>query len=135
MSAAFVANATMISNAARAYGVRGLGATGYQTIDAIDTDSFATRARDQFRAPDEAEGRDYARPQSRRGSITDRVVGYGGVLVSREVGTAIVQAQASYSKTPPNVYPAEAERNIAIYESNQALMGTPQVTTNVGIMH
>jgi hypothetical protein len=57
------------------------------------------------------------------------------VLVSREVGTAIVQAQAAHSGTPPTVYPAEAERNIAVYEFNQSLMGAPQVTTSVGVMH
>lgn len=135
MSAAVVANATMISNAARAYGLRTSGATGYQTVDSIDTDSLAARARDQFRTPDDADGREYARPAPRRGGFFDRLVGYGGVLVSREVGTAMVQAQATHSTTPPNVYPAEAGRNIAIYEFNQSLMGTPQVTTTVGITH
>lgn len=135
MSAAVVANATMISNAARAYGVRASGATGYQSVDGIDTDSLATRARDQFGTPEDADGQEYARPARRRGGFVDRLVGYGGVVVSREVGTAIVQAQATHSKTPPNVYPAEAGRNIAIYEFNQALMGTPQVTTTIGITH
>lgn len=135
MSSAVVANAMMISNAARAYGVRGTSATSYQSVEEIDTDSLATRARDQFRTPDEAEPRELSRGQGRRGAFYDRVVGYGGVLVSREVGTAIVQAQASFSKSEPTVYPAEAERNIAVYEFNQALMGAPQVATNVGIVH
>ena len=134
MSTAVVANATMISSAARAYGMRSSGATSFQMIDSVDTESMSTRARDQFRTPDEDDGRDYQRAPARRGGFIDRVVGYGGVLVSREVGTAIVQAQATYSKSEPTIYPAEAERNIAIYEFNQAMIGAPEVSTNVGIM-
>lgn len=135
MSTALVANATMISNAARAYGVRSSGATGFQSVDQIDTDSFAARSRDQARSRDDQDGSGLVRQPPRRATTFERAITFGGVMVSREVGTAIMQAQALLTKTGVTIHPAEAERNVAIYESNQAMMGQPVVTTTVGIVH
>ena len=135
MSTALVANATMVSNAARAYGVRASAPTGYQPVEALDTDSLAARSRDQARGRDDQENPGYVRQPQRRGFGVERAISFGGVLVSREVGTAIMQAQALLTKTGATVHPAEAEKNVAIYESNQALMGSPVVTTTIGVMH
>lgn len=133
MSTALVANATMVSNAARAY--RATAPTSYQAIEGIETDSFAARSRDQARTREDQELSSPMRQPQRRGFAMERVGSFGGVLVSREVGTTMMQAQALLTKTGTTTHPAEAERNVAIYESNQALMGTPVVTTTVGVMH
>jgi len=133
MSTALVANATIVSNAARAY--RATAPTAYQQVDPLDTDSFAARSRDQARGRDEQEFSAPVRQPQRRGFAIEPVGSFGGVLVSREVGTTMMQAQALLTKTGTTTHPAEAERNVAIYESNQALMGAPIVTTTIGVMH
>ena len=60
------------------------------------------------------------------------MVSFGGVLVSREVGTTIMQAQATTASHVAPPFAVEAERGVAIYEFNQALMGAAQVITNIG---
>ena len=57
---------------------------------------------------------------------------FGGIFVTREVGTAMMQAQAQASLPTAKSIP-EAERQIRIYEYNQALAGTPEVSTNIGM--
>jgi hypothetical protein len=80
---------------------------------------------------------DFAAPRRRRrssGHFLDHVVSFGGVLVSREVGTTIMQAQAANTARVPARAPVEAERGIAIYEFNQALMGAAEASTDIGLV-
>jgi hypothetical protein len=137
---AAMSTATVINNnvaaAPRATPVRaGSGATGFQSVDQIDT-QFAAQGRDSFRPFEDADEFDFTRPRRRSAPYADQVVRFSGVFVSREVGTTIVQAQAAFSRTAgPTITPSQAERNVAEYEFNQALMGAPEVTTNTGVMH
>jgi hypothetical protein len=135
MSTAQVVNATMASTVARINTARAAVASTFQTVEGIDTSSLSTRGRDQARPQEDAEQLDAGRLRRRPGQVLDRVVSFGGVLVSQEVGAAIVQAQAAAAKFVPVLHPADAERGISIYEFNQSLMGVPQVTTEVGVIH
>ncbi|MBL8631412.1 MAG: hypothetical protein JNM81_17385 [Rhodospirillaceae bacterium] len=138
MSTATVVNTNVASTAStqRMSPVRGgSGATSFQSVDSIDT-QFAAQGREDFRAFNETDDFDFSRPARRGRVYADQVVRFSGVFVSREVGTTIVQAQAAYSRLAgPTVTPSQAERNVAEYEFNQALMGPPEVTTAVGMMH
>lgn len=136
MSTAAVVNTTMSSTAQRVSPVRGgSGATSFQSVEAIDTE-FATRGRDDFARFNDDDDFEMARPRQRYARYADQVVRFSGVFVSREVGTTIVMAQAAYSRAnAPTVAPSQAERNVAQYEFNQALMGTPEVPTENGVMH
>jgi hypothetical protein len=92
-------------------------------VDATDG-AGAAAARDQAERFEfyDKDGRAYV--PRRYGAVLDGVVGFGSVLVSQEVGAAIMQAQALYgSALPP---PVEAERQIANYEFAQSLMGPPE---------
>jgi hypothetical protein len=135
MSTAQVANATMASPAVRALGARGNVATHYQSIDEIDTGAMAARGRDEPRYADDYEEFDVGRRRQRRGEFQEGVVNFAGVLITREMGTAIMQAQAAVSTAEALISPTQAERNVAVYEFNQSLMGTPVATTSVGLMH
>ncbi|MDX2142952.1 MAG: hypothetical protein SFV19_06335 [Rhodospirillaceae bacterium] len=135
MSTAQVVNATMSSPAVRALNARGSVATGYQNIDEIDTGSMAARGRDEPRSADEGEDFEFVRRKPRRGEFRDGVISFAGVLVSRDVGTTIMQAQASLSNAEALISPTQAERNIAVYEFNQSLIGAPEAAVSVGVMH
>jgi hypothetical protein len=96
--------------------------------------AYASPPRDQWHPfEDNSESFDtLPRRRGHRGPFQDQVVSFGGVLVSREVGATIMQAQASHTAHAPAPFAAEAVRGVAIYEFNQALMGAAQVITNVG---
>jgi hypothetical protein len=134
MSTAQVANSGIVGAAARISQPRSAIASSLQSVEAL-SGTYAAPARDQTLGFDDDQ-EDFA-PQRRRrrhvGQFQDRVVSFGGVLVSREIGTAIMQAQAASSARSAPLEAAEAERGVAIYEFNQALMGTAEIATDVGI--
>jgi hypothetical protein len=135
MSAAQVSNSTLMSPASRVAAARGSRMSSLESVETIDT-QFATRGRDDFGRRDELDDFEAPRPRRLRGEFQQQVVRFSGVLLSREVGTTIVQAQVAATRqgaVTPSV--GEAERNIAMYEFNQSLMGTPEVTTEIGMMH
>jgi hypothetical protein len=135
MSAAQVANATMSSSISRVALARGNASSSRDPIDAVDTD-FAARGRDTYARSDELDDFESPRQRRRRGEFQEEVVRFSGVLLSREVGTAMMQAQAMTSRLGPGaVSVQDAERHVSLYEFNQALMGVPEVTTQTGIMH
>ncbi len=133
MSTAQVANSGIVGNSHRIPPPRHNVSSSFEYVDSLGG-AYASPPRDQWhRFEDENEAFDtMPRHRRHRGPFQDQVVSFGGVLVSREVGAAIMQAQASHaaSITPPVA--AEAERSIAIYEFNQALMGAAQVVTSIG---
>ena len=134
MSTALVVNTTAASPAARVANARASVASSIHTVDAIDTESFAARGRDQAHPQDEREAFDSSHSR-RRFSNREQFASFGGVMVSRDVGTAIVQAQAALGGQSHVANPHEAERQISIYEFNQSLMGAPEITTDVGVVH
>jgi hypothetical protein len=135
MSAAQVANSTMSSPISRVAAARGGRTTTLQSIETIDT-QFATRGRDDFGRNDEIDDFEALPARRRRGEFQEEVVRFSGVLLSREVGTTMMQAQAAASRQAPGaIAVGEAERNVAMYEFNQSLMGMPEPTNNFGIMH
>ena len=133
MSTAQVANAGIVSGPTRVAQRLPVAST-FETVEPI-VGSYAAPARDDNpHFVDDRHGFDDRRRQTPYGPFRDRVVSFGGVLVSREVGTAIMHAQStagSRSALPPAV---EAERNVAIYEFNQSLMGRAQALTNIGLI-
>lgn len=134
MSTAQVANSGIVGAAARISQPRSAIASSMQSVEAL-SGAYAPPARDQTLGVDDDQ-EDFA-PQRRRrrqaGQFQDRVVSFGGVLVSREVGTAIMQDQAaSFARNLPPAA-VEAERGVAIYEFNQALMGAAEIATDVGL--
>ena len=100
--------------------------------------SFPTPTHDHTtRYAERRDDFDGYRRRRQYGPFQDRVVSYGGVLVSREVGTTIMQAQAAAAAAANLNTPlqADAERGIAVYEFNQALMGAAEAVTTTGISH
>lgn len=132
MSTAQVANAGIAQGPAR-IAQRFPVAASFEPIEPV-TGSYAAPARDQTpRFADDGQEYDSRRRNSPYGPFKDRVVSFGGVLVSREVGTTIMQAQAASAARVALPVAVEAERSVAVYEFNQALMGTAQALTNVGL--
>lgn len=135
MSTAQVANSGIIGATARISHARGAVASSMQYVDSV-SGTYAPPARDQAHGFDD-DSEDFAPPRRRRrqgGPFQDRVVSFGGVLVSREVGTAIMQEQAVSSARTGAPLAVEAERGVAIYEFNQALMGSAEIATDVGLL-
>jgi len=135
MSTAQVANTGIIGPASRVAQPRHAVASLSEFIDPL-SGAYAPPARDQSAGFDDDQ-EEFATPRRRRrhgGGYLDRVVSFGGVLVSREVGTTIMQAQAANSARVQAPMAVEAERGIAIYEFNQALMGAAEVSTDVGLL-
>ncbi len=133
MSTAQVANTGIVGSSARIPLARHAVASSFDYVDSLG-EAYAAPPRDQWhRFEDETDGFDTTpRRRGHHGQFQDQVVSFGGVLVSREVGTMIMQAQAAHTSHVAPPFAVEAERGIAIYEFNQALMGTAQVVTNVG---
>lgn len=134
MSTAQVANSGIVGASPRIPLSRHAVASSFEYVDSLGG-AYASPPRDQWhRYEDEGEAgfETNSRRRGYHGQFQEHVVSFGGVLVSREVGTTIMQAQASHtsSVTPP--FAVEAERGIAIYEFNQALMGAAQAITDVG---
>lgn len=135
MSTAQVANTGMVGSATRMSQPRHAVASTMEFVDPL-SGAYAPPAHDQAREYEPDYQEDFSNSRRRRrqaGPFLDRVVSFGGVLVSREVGTTIMQAQAAHSARVNTPFPSEAERGVAIYEFNQALMGAAQVTTDVGL--
>ncbi len=108
-------------------------------MDFVDplSNAYAPPARDQTPGFEDEHRDDFSNSRRRRrqgGQFQDRVVSFGGVLVSREIGSTIMQAQAAHTSRVVSPMAVEAERGVAIYEFNQALMGMAQATTDFGIM-
>ncbi len=135
MSTAQVANAGIVGPAVRISQPRNAVASLSEFVDPI-SGSYAPPAHDQARGYDDFEEFDTTPRRRRRpaGPFLDNVVSFGGVLVSREVGTTIMQAQAAHSARTPVRGGVEAERNIAIYEFNQALMRAAETSTDIGML-
>jgi len=132
MSTAQVANAGVVGSGPRIPLHRAV-ASSFEYVDSLGGTQAAPPRDEWHRFEDETSAFD-AHPRQRgyRGPFQEHVVSFGGVLVSREVGAAIMQEQASYTSNTAPPFAAEAERGIAIYEFNQALMGAAQILTNVG---
>lgn len=132
MSTAQVANSGIVGASPRVQ----LHRTTASSADYVDSvgGAYASPPRDEWhRFEDEGDGFDtMPRRRGYHGPFRDNVVSFGGVLVSREVGATIMQAQATHTSHAAAPFAVEAERGIAIYEFNQALMGAAQVVTNVG---
>lgn len=136
MSTAQVSNSGIVGTAPRIHLPRNAVASSLEFVDPLGG-AYAAPPRDQWhRFEEDSDGFDSSTPRRRRyaGPFQDQVVSFGGVLVSREVGTTIMQAQAAHTLHAAPPFAVEAERGIAIYEFNQALMGTAQVVTNIGLM-
>ena len=121
---AHVVNATSTAAAAGRV-MRAYGASTRQQVDELEG---ATAAPGREYAPRYYDDEDTSRmdpgQRRRRAEFQDQVSSFGGVLVSLEVGSTIVQAQSLKGLySPPGV---EAERQIANYEFAQSLMGPPQ---------
>jgi hypothetical protein len=133
MSTAQVANSGIVGLTSRISQPRNAVASSMQFVDPL-SGAYAPPARDQAREfDDDQEHGDQYRRRRRSREYNDQVVSFGGVLVSREVGATIMQAQAAHGARTTAPFAAEAERGIAIYEFNQALMGAAEVTTDVGL--
>lgn len=131
MSTALVSSTTLAPATARVSSVRVGNATSFSYIDALGT-SVGARPGDQSVRYDERWSDLHQHEQPGYGQQRDRTVRFGGIFVSREVGTAIMQAQAQASLPKASSIP-EAEKQIRVYEFNQSLVGTPQATTSVGV--
>lgn len=132
MSTAQVANTGIIGTAGRVMQSRQTVASSMDFVDPL-SESYAPPARDNTPGFDD-EQEAFAAPRRRRrqgGPFQDRVVSFGGVLVSREVGATIMQAQAAQTaRAGAPLGAAEAERAITTYEFNQGLMGQSQAISD-----
>ncbi len=132
MSTALVSSTTVAPATARVAQTRVGNATSFEYIDQLEN-SLGARPGDQTVRYDER-WQDYHNEQQDLPKRRDRSVRFGGIFVTREIGTAIMQAQSqAYGTSPGSKSGAEAERQIRVYEFNQALMGTPEALTSAGI--
>jgi hypothetical protein len=134
MSTAQVANTGIVGASPRIPLPRNGIASSFEYVDSLGG-AYASPPRDQWhRFDDDTEPFDTnpRRHGRHRGPFQEQVVSFGGVLVSREIGAAIMQVQAAYTANIPPPVAAEAERGVAVYEFNQALMGAAEVVTNIG---
>jgi hypothetical protein len=133
MSTALVSSTTLAPATARVAQARVGNATSFSYVDPLEN-SLGTQAGDHAIRYDERwqdlRGQeDHPSRQGRREQPTQ----FGGIFVSREVGTAIMQAQAQASLPKAKSSASEAEQHIRIYEFNQSLAGTPEVSTTIGL--
>ena len=129
MSGAQVVNTGIVGATPRVLQSRAGVASSSQYVDPL-WGSFAPSAHDQAPGFDDgSESFETPRRRRRYGSTYDHVVSFGGVLVSREVGAAIMKEQIAQSSREPMFMPVEAERSVAIYEFNQSLMGAAEPVT------
>ena len=133
MSTAQVANSGIVGPTSRVSSSRSAVASSQPFVDTL-SGAYDPPAHDQAAGFDDEEFfSNTPRRRRRQGGaqFQDHVISFGGVLVSREVGAAIMQAQAARNAGPRA---SEAERGIAIYEFNQALMGVAEAATDFGIL-
>ncbi len=128
MSTALVASTSYAPATARVSSVRVGSSTSFDYVNPLG-DSLGAKPGDEAVRYDERWA-DLHPDQPGYGRQRDRTVRFGGIFVSREVGTTIMQAQAQASLPKAKSIP-EAEKQIRIYEFNQSLAGTPKATTSV----
>lgn len=135
MSTAQVSNSGIVGTATRVAQPRNAVASSMQFVDPL-SGAYAPPPRDHSAGfdDDQEEFSSSRRRRRQGGPFQDHVVSYGGVLVSHEVGSTIMQAQAAHTARPTLPTAVEAERGIALYEFNQALMGVAEIATDVGLM-
>ena len=131
MSTALVASTMLAPATARVAQARVGDSTSFTSVDPTEG-SHGTQPGDQAILYDQRWQDLHGQEQPPIRYQHNRPVQFGGIFVTREVGTAIMQAQAQASLSAGKSVP-EAERQIRIYEFNQALAGTPEVSTNVGL--
>lgn len=131
MSTALVSSTTLASATARVASVRVGNSTSFAQVDPIGM-TVGTKPGDQSARYDERWEDLRGQEQPGFSEERERTVRFGGIFVSREVGTAIMQAQAQASLPKSSSIP-EAEKQIRIYEFNQSLAGTPEASTSVGL--
>lgn len=131
MSTALVASTTLAPATARVASVRVGNSTSFAYVDPLET-SVGARPGDQSVRYDERWSDLKDQEQAGYQDRQDRSVKFGGIFVSREVGTAIMHAQIQASLPKTTSIP-EAEKQIRVYEFNQSLAGTPEAATGVGI--
>lgn len=131
MSTAFVASTTLAPATARVAQARVGNATSFTYVDPLEQSLGARPGDEAVRYDERWQDVHPQKEQSGQGR-RDIPVQFGGIYVTREVGTTIMQAQAQASM-PQNKSATEAETQIRVYEYNQALAGTPEVTTNLGM--
>ena len=121
MSAARASRAGAVSNGARIAQARYAQSLSGEYVEAADGAS-AIRPIHPHAHPDHGDVRRRESVERRRSVPFWRpVVGFGGVLVSRAVGTVLLQAQADGTRHIPRAFPMEAEKNVAAYERNQLM--------------
>ena len=132
MSTALVSSTSLAPATARVAQARVGNATSFTYVDPLGN-SLGTQSHDHAIRYDERwQDLQGQQDQPRQGQ-RHIPVQIGGIFVSREVGTAIMQAQAQASLPQGKSSASEAEHHIRIYEFNQALAGTPEVSTNIGL--
>jgi hypothetical protein len=132
MSTALVASSSIAPATARVAQARVGNATSFTYVDPLEH-SIGARPGDQAVRYDERWQDLYGHERRRSDERPHNTVHFGGIFVSREVGTAIMQAQAQASLPKGRTSTTEAENQIKIYEFNQALAGTPEASTTNGI--
>ena len=96
MSTAQVANSGIVGSSARIPLSRHSVSSSSEYVDSLGG-AYAPPPRDQWHRFDDDAASFDSNPRHRghHGRFQDNVVSFGGVLVSREVGTTIMQAQAA----------------------------------------
>ncbi len=115
---ATVANTALVGEAARL--ARAYGASTRAPIDGAHGTNAAP-GREWSPRFDGGDDRSDPGTRRRRAEFQDQVISFGGVLVSLEVGAAIVGEQATNGLRPTPA--ADAERQVANYERAQAIVG------------
>ncbi len=133
MSTAQVSNTGIVGAGHRISLPRSPVASTFEYVDSLGG-TYAAPPRDPWHRfeDDSAPFDDLPRRRGHQGRFQDQVISFGGVLVSREIGAAIMQLQAAQSANVVPPFGLEAERGVAVYEFNQALMGAAQAITSVG---
>jgi hypothetical protein len=131
MSTALVSSTTLAPATARVASVRVGNATSFGQVDALGT-TVGARPGDEAVQYDERWKNLRGQEEPAFGQERDGNIKFGGIFVSREVGTAMMQAQVQASLPKSSSIP-EAEKQIRVYEFNQSLAGTPEASTSVGI--
>src|SRR5882672_9348689 len=102
-----VSNLALVGSAARLSRALSVAGSARQQVDGVEGSSAAP-ARDQAQGYDANADRYDLASRRRYGPPLDNMITFGGVLVSREVGSMIMQIQALNGSFP--LPPVEAEK-------------------------
>ena len=130
-----VANTGIVGSTSRVMHPRAAMASSGEFIDPTSGAFAAASAYDHPRYDDDADSFETPRRRRQYSPYQDRVVRFGGVLVSREVGATIMKEQAALAACGGLGLSGDPERSIRIYEFNQSLMGVAEAVTDVGISY